>query len=106
MSYRREIPKLNRDNFVAWQELMRLHLSTISDLGCKYVDEDYQTPTWTLSVGDIVEKKNCNIMMIDIASAFSYAKFDEVKDCKIAHAMWNKLKDIYGGDDNVKRAKA
>ena len=20
--------------------------------------------------------------------------------------MWNKLKDIYGGDDNVKRAKA
>ena len=43
--------------------------------------------------------------MIGIAFSLSYAKFDEVKDCKIAHEMWNELKDIYGGDDNVKRAK-
>ena len=43
--------------------------------------------------------------MIDIASALSYAKFDEVKDCKNAHEMWTKLKDIYGGDENVRRAK-
>jgi hypothetical protein len=45
-------------------------------------------------------------MMIDIASALSYEEFDDIKDCKTAFAMWNKLKDIYGGDDNVKRAKA
>ena len=44
-------------------------------------------------------------MMIDIASALSYAKFDEVKDCKTSYEMWNKMKDIYGGDDNLKRAK-
>ena len=45
-------------------------------------------------------------MMIDIASSLSYAKFDEVKDYKISHEMWTKLKDIYGGDDNIKGAKA
>ena len=45
-------------------------------------------------------------MMIDIASTLSYAEFDEVKDFKIAHEMWTKLKDIYGGDDNVRRAKS
>ena len=44
-------------------------------------------------------------MMIDIASALSYAKFDELKDCKTAYEMWNKLKDIYGGDENVRRSK-
>ena len=85
--------------------LMRLHLATISDLGCKYLDTEYKNPSRTLSVEDIVEKKNHNIMMIDIASALSYAKFDEVNDCKPAHEIWTKLKDIYGGDDNVRRAK-
>ena len=45
-------------------------------------------------------------MMIDIASALSYEEFDEIKDCTTANAMWKKLKEIYGGDDNVRRAKA
>ena len=44
-------------------------------------------------------------MMIDIAFSLSYAKFEEVKDCKTTYAMWNKLKDIYGGYENVRRAK-
>ena len=45
-------------------------------------------------------------MMIDIASTLSYEEFDEVKDCKTSFEMCNKLKDIYGGDENVRRAKA
>ena len=45
-------------------------------------------------------------MMIDIASALSYEEFDEVKDYKSSYAMWIRLKEIYGGDDNVRRAKA
>ena len=106
MSYRREILKLNQDNFVAWQGLMRLHLGSINDSSHKYLDKKYKTPPGTLSIEDIAEIKNHNIMMIDIASALSYAEFDEVKDCKTTFEMWNKLKDIYGGDDNVKRAKA
>ena len=43
-------------------------------------------------------------MMIDIAYALSYEEFDEVKDCKTTFAMWNKLNNIYGGDENVRRA--
>ena len=85
-----KIPRLNKDNFSPWQELMRLHLATISDSRCKYLDEEYQTPTGTLSVGYVAEKKNQNIMMIDIASALSYVEFDEIKDCKLAYAMWKK----------------
>ena len=42
MSYKREIPKLNRDNFSAWQGLMRLHLATVGDTGLKYLDEKYE----------------------------------------------------------------
>ena len=44
-------------------------------------------------------------MMINLASTLSYAQFDEVKHCQTTFEMWNKLKEIYGGDDNVKRAK-
>ena len=47
MSYKREIPKLNKDNFVAWQGIMRLHLGSIINLGCKYLDEEYETPNGT-----------------------------------------------------------
>ena len=106
MSYRREIPKLNRDNFAAQQGLMKLHLVTISDPGCKYLNTKYKNPIGTLSVEDIVEKKNHNIMIIDIAFALNYLEFDEVKICTIAHDMWIKLKSIYGGDDNLRREKA
>ena len=91
MSYKREIPKLNRDNFLAWQGLMRLHLATVGDTGLKYLDEKYEEPSGTLSVNDIAEKKTHNNMMIDIASALSYEEFDDIKDCKSAFDMWNKL---------------
>ena len=59
---------------------MRLHLAFIDDSRCKYLDEEYVAPTGTLSIGDIIEKKNHNTMMIDIASALNYEEFDEIKD--------------------------
>ena len=80
MSYKREIPRLNRDNFLAWQGLMRLHLASIGDTGLKYLDAEYVTPSSTLSINDIAEKKTHNIMMIDIAFSLSYEEFDDVKD--------------------------
>ena len=43
--------------------------------------------------------------MIDIDSTLNYVEFDEVKDCPIAHEMQNKLQNIYGGEENVRRAK-
>ena len=105
MSYKREIPRLNRDNFLEWQGLMRLHLASIDDSGPKYLDAEYVEPTDTLFINGITEKKTHNNMMIDISFSLSHAKFDEVKYCKKAHEMWIKLKEIYGGDDNVRRAK-
>ena len=42
---------------------------------------------------------------MEITSALSYDSFDDLKDCDSAKKMWEKLKTIYGGDDNVLRAK-
>ena len=84
---------------------MRLYLASIGDTRLKYLDAEYVEPSGTLSVNDIVKKKTHNTMMIDIASAVRYEKIDEIIECKIVHAMWIKLKEIYGGDDNVRRAK-
>ena len=44
-------------------------------------------------------------MITDTASSLNYVEFDEVKGCSNTHDMWTKLKDIYAGDDNVKRDK-
>ena len=77
MSYKREIPRLNRDIFSAWKGLMRLHLASIDGIRLKYLDVEYIEPFGTLSVNDISEKKTHNNMMIDIASALSYEEFDE-----------------------------
>ena len=85
---------------------MRLHLASIGDTWLKYLEHEYIDPIGKLFVNDIVEKKTHNNMMIDIASSLSYEEFDEIKDCKFSHAMWNKLKEICGGDDNVRRAQA
>ena len=104
MSYKREIPRLNKDIFLVWQGLTRLHLDSIGDTGLKYLNEEYTTPSGTLSINDIAEKKTHNTMMIDIASSLTYEEFDDIKAYKSAFSMWNKLKDIYGGDDNVRRA--
>ena len=43
--------------------------------------------------------------MLEIASALSYVKFDDIKGCKSTHHMWEALSNIYGGDENVQRAK-
>lgn len=106
MTYRREIPKLNSENFKAWQGLKKLHLMSLSNLGCHYLENDYTPPIGTMTVEEFLEHKFHNIIMVDIASSLSYAKFDEVKDCKTAHEMWEKIEITFRGDENVKRAKA
>ena len=44
--------------------------------------------------------------MLEIASALSYAKFDDIKGCDSENKMWDSLHTIYGGDKNFLRAKA
>ena len=84
---------------------MNLHLETINDSGMKYLNTQYKVLARIMIVEEIAKKKNHNIMMIDTASTLNYAKFYEVKGCAPTHEMWTKLKDLYGGDDNVKRDK-
>ena len=84
---------------------MKLHLETINGSSLKYLNSKYVAPIGTMIVEEIAEKKSNNIMMIDMDSSLNYAKFDEVKDCGIVYEMWIELKAIYGGDDNVRRAK-
>ena len=43
--------------------------------------------------------------MLEIASTLSYTEYDDIKGCDTTHKMWETLSNIYGGDDNVKRAK-
>ena len=43
--------------------------------------------------------------MLEIASALSYAKFDDIKGCDTTFNIWDALSTIYGGDKNVQRAK-
>ena len=43
---------------------------------------------------------------MEIASALSYAEFDDIKGCDSAKKMWDVLHTIYGGETNVKRAIA
>ena len=38
---KREVPKLNKDNFVAWQSLMKLHLGSIGDYAQTSITSDH-----------------------------------------------------------------
>ena len=43
--------------------------------------------------------------MLEIASALSYAEFDDIKSLESAKKMWDTLKTISEEDKNVQRAK-
>ena len=44
--------------------------------------------------------------MLEIASALSYDKFDDIKGYDTIKKMWDALYTIYGGDKNILIAKA
>ena len=102
---KREVPKLNKGNFVAWKSLMKLHLGSIGDYAQTLITVDHIDPTGPLTANDMNKKKEHNQAMLEIASALSYAEYDDIKGCSTTHQMWKTLSDIYRGDDNVKRAK-
>ena len=101
---KREVPKLNRDNFPAWKIFMKLHLGGIGDNAQSYITVEHVDPT-TPTTEDMRKKKEHNKAMLEIASALSYAKFDDIKGLDSAKKMWDALNTIYGGNKNVQRAK-
>ena len=84
---------------------MKLHLGSIGDYAQTSITTDHITPAGPLTADDMNKKKEHNQAMLEIASALSYAEYNDIKGCSIAHQTWKNLSDIYGGDDNVKRAK-
>ena len=56
---RREVPKLNRDNFSAWKSLMKLHLGGIGDHAQECITTDHVDPI-TPTADDMRKKKEHN----------------------------------------------
>ena len=102
---RREVPKLNRDNFSAWQSIMKLHLGGIGDHAqdCITTEHVESTPP---TADDLKKMKEYNQAMMEISFSLNYAKFDDIKGLDSAKRMWDALKKIYEGDKKVQRAKS
>ena len=79
---KRESPKLNRDNFVTWKSLMKMHLGSIGDHAQTKITVEHVDPAGVPTVEDMKKKKEHNQAMIEIAFDLSYVKFDEIKGCK------------------------
>lgn len=104
--YKKEVLKLNKENFPAWQSLMKLHLASIGDLAKYYVKHDYVIPTPPLTTKEMKEKQEHNHAMLEIASALNYHEFEYIKDCTTAKKIWDTLATIYARDVNVLGEKA
>ena len=57
---KREVPKLNRDNFPTWKSLMKLHLGGLGDHTQSYIRVDHVDPRATLIAEDMKKKKEHN----------------------------------------------
>jgi hypothetical protein len=62
---KREIPKLNKENFMAWQSLMKLHLGSISDYAQTCITTEHVDPTGTPSAQDMKNKQDHNQAMLE-----------------------------------------
>ena len=102
---KREVSKLNKDNFIAWKSLMRLNLGGIGDHAKFSIIVEHVDLVGVPTTKDMKKKKKHNQAMLEIASTLSYAKFDDIKGSDIAFKMWDSLTTIYGGDKNVQREK-
>ena len=103
--YKNEVPKLNKEKFPAWKSLMKLHLGGLGDHAQSTINTQHVNHVRALTTQDLKKKKEHNQVMLEIASALSYAKFDDIKGCGSSQKMWDTLCSSYGGDTNVLRAK-
>ena len=77
---KQEVPKLNRDNFLEWKILMKLHLRGLGDYAQSYISVAHVDPVGALIVQDLKKNKEHNKAMLEIASTLSYVEFDEIKE--------------------------
>ena len=95
---KREVPKLNKDNFGAWKSLMKLHLGSIGDYAQTSIGIEYVNPTRPLTIDDMKKKKEHNQAMLEIAFALNCEKYDDIKDSDTTFKMWKTLSEIYEVD--------
>ena len=57
---KREVPKLNKDNFTAWQILMKLHLGSIGDHAQNSIIVEHVDPVDVPTIEDMKKKKEYN----------------------------------------------
>ena len=77
---KREVPLLDKDNFVAWKILMELHLGSIGDYAQTSIIVDHIDHVEPLTIDDMTKKKEHNQEMLEIASALSYVEYDDIKE--------------------------
>ena len=61
--YKKEVPKLNKENFPAWKSLMKLHLAGIGDSAKYYIEHDHATPIGPLTTKEMRAKQEHNQAM-------------------------------------------
>ena len=54
---KRELPNLNKDNYLAWKFLMKLHLGGLGDHAKSTILVEHVDPTRTLTTKDLKKKK-------------------------------------------------
>lgn len=103
--YKKEGPKLNKENFPTWKSLMKLHIISIANSAWPTVENGYLAPTITLTSKQLKVRKEHNQAMLEIVSTLSYLEYKDVKLYTYAKLMLDSLATIYRGDTNVIRAK-
>ena len=98
---KREVPKLNKEKFPTWKIMMKLHLGGLEDHAQSTITTEHVNPSGALTIEDLKKKKEHNQTMLEIASALSYSKFDDIKGCESEKKMWDAIENIYGGDKCV-----
>ena len=71
--------EINKDNFPAWQSLMKLHLGGLGDHAQSCITVEHVNPTKTPTIEDMRKMKEHNQAMLEIASALTYVEFDDIK---------------------------
>ena len=85
--------------------MMKLHLGSIGDYTKTSIIVDHVDAVGPLIVDDLSKKKEHNQAMLEVSLALNYVEYDDIKGCDTIHKMWTTLSTIYGGDQNVQRAK-
>ena len=55
--FKREVPNINKENFPAWQSLMKLHLGGLGDHAQSTITVEHVDLVWTQSAEDLKKKK-------------------------------------------------